>query len=106
MVGSHYGLWGPVYFRLTYASKLITAGAVAMHVANGRLPHACLYAACAEVWVAMITMACLACGTAPSSPHTPNTVTYHEQSRYCRFMIGHSLGRMYISYFLTTFPFI
>ena len=27
-------------------------------------------------------------------PHTPKAVTYHEQSRYCRFMIGHSLGRM------------
>ena len=38
--------------------------------------------------------------------HTPKAVTYHEQSHYCRFMIGHSLGRMDISYFLTTFPFI
>ena len=26
--------------------------------------------------------------------HTPNAVTYHEQPHYCRFMIGHSLGRM------------
>ena len=26
--------------------------------------------------------------------HTPKAVTYHEQSRCCRFMIGHSLGRM------------
>ena len=26
--------------------------------------------------------------------HTPKAVTYHEQSHYCRFMIGHSLGRM------------
>ena len=26
--------------------------------------------------------------------HTPKAVTYHEQSQYCRFMIGHSLGRM------------
>ena len=26
--------------------------------------------------------------------HTPTAVTYHEQSQYCRFMIGHSLGRM------------
>ena len=37
-------------------------------------------------------------------PHTPKGVTYHEQSHYCRFMIGHGLGRMDISYFLTTFP--
>ena len=26
--------------------------------------------------------------------HTPKAVTYHKQSHYCRFMIGHSLGRM------------
>ena len=26
--------------------------------------------------------------------HTPKAVTYHEQPQYCRFMIGHSLGRM------------
>ena len=26
--------------------------------------------------------------------HTPKAVTYHEQSHCCRFMIGHSLGRM------------
>ena len=26
--------------------------------------------------------------------HTPSAVTYHEQPDYCRFMIGHSLGRM------------
>ena len=26
--------------------------------------------------------------------HTPKAVTYHEQSHYCRYMIGHSLGRM------------
>ena len=26
--------------------------------------------------------------------HTPKAVTYHEQSHYCRFMIGHSLGRI------------
>ena len=26
--------------------------------------------------------------------HTPKAVTYHEQSHYCGFMIGHSLGRM------------
>ena len=26
--------------------------------------------------------------------HTPKAVTYHEQSYSCRFMIGHSLGRM------------
>ena len=26
--------------------------------------------------------------------HTPKAVTYHEQSHYCRFMIGHSLGRV------------
>ena len=44
--------------------------------------------------------------TAPLFPHTPKGVTYHEQSHYCRFMIRHSLGRMDISYFLTTFPFI
>ena len=24
--------------------------------------------------------------------HTPKAVAYHEQSHYCRFMIGHSLG--------------
>ena len=45
-------------------------------------------------------------GTAVLSPHTPKAVTYHAQSHYCRFMIGHSLGRMNISYFLTTFPFL
>ena len=38
-------------------------------------------------------------------PHTPKTVPYHEQSHYCRFMIGHSLGCMDISCFLATFPF-
>ena len=26
--------------------------------------------------------------------HTPKAVTYHEQPHHCRFMIGHSLGRM------------
>ena len=26
--------------------------------------------------------------------HTPKAVTYHEQPHYCRFMIGHSVGRM------------
>ena len=26
--------------------------------------------------------------------HTPQAVTYHEQPHCCRFMIGHSLGRM------------
>ena len=26
--------------------------------------------------------------------HTPKAVAYHKQSHYCRFMIGHSLGRM------------
>ena len=26
--------------------------------------------------------------------HTLKAVTYHEQSQYCRFMIGHSLGRI------------
>ena len=26
--------------------------------------------------------------------HTPKAVTYYEQPYYCRFMIGHSLGRM------------
>ena len=36
-------------------------------------------------------------------PHTPKAVTYHEQSHYCRFMIGHSLGRMDISFFLPHF---
>ena len=38
--------------------------------------------------------------------HTPKAMTYREQSHYCRFMIGHSLGRMDIPCFLTTFPFI
>ena len=28
------------------------------------------------------------------SLRTPKAVTYHEQPDYCRFMIGHSLGRM------------
>ena len=36
-------------------------------------------------------------------PHTPKAVTYHEQSHYCRFVIGHSLGRMDISFFLPHF---
>ena len=44
--------------------------------------------------------------TATLSPYTPKAVAYHVQSHYCRFMIGHSLGRMDISNFLTTFPFI
>ena len=26
--------------------------------------------------------------------HTPKAATYHEQSHYCRCMIGHSLGRI------------
>ena len=33
----------------------------------------------------------IACGTVPLSPHTPKAVTYHAQSHYCRFMIGHTL---------------
>ena len=37
-------------------------------------------------------------GTALFSPRTPKAVTYHEQSHYCRSMIGRSLGRMNISY--------
>ena len=45
-------------------------------------------------------------GTAPLPPHTPKAVAYHEQSHYCRFMIGHSLGRMYISYFIITISLI
>ena len=32
--------------------------------------------------------------------HTPKAVTYHEQSHYCWFMIGHSLGRMESRYCL------
>ena len=65
-------------------------------------------------------------GTAPLPPHTLKAVTYHEQSHYCRFMlghslcphhtpkaqshccrfmIGHSLGRIEMSHFITTFPF-
>ena len=32
--------------------------------------------------------------TAPLSPYTPKAVTYHEQSHNCRFVMGHSLGRM------------
>ena len=39
------------------------------------------------------------------APLSPKAVTYHDQSRYCRFVIGHSLGRMDSSYLLTTFPF-
>ena len=31
------------------------------------------------------------------TPHAPTAVSYHEQSHYCRSMIGHSLGRMDIS---------
>ena len=26
--------------------------------------------------------------------HTAKAVTYHEQTDYCRYMIGHSFGRM------------
>ena len=36
----------------------------------------------------------------PLPPHTPKAVTYHEQSHYCRFMIGHSLGAY--GYFLVS----
>ena len=39
-------------------------------------------------------------------PHSPKAVPYHEQSHYRRCMIGHSLGRMDISYCLTPFLFI
>ena len=46
------------------------------------------------------------CCTGPLSPHTPTAVTYHEQLHYCTVMIGYSLGRMAMSYFLTKFPFI
>ena len=35
---------------------------------------------------------------APLSPNTPKAVTYHAQSHYCGFMIGHSLGRIDMSY--------
>ena len=34
------------------------------------------------------------CGKKTGNTHTPKAVTYHEQSHYCKFMIGHSLGRM------------
>ena len=34
------------------------------------------------------------CGKKLGNIHAPKAVTYHEQSHYCRFMIGHSLGRM------------
>ena len=33
------------------------------------------------------------------SLHTPKAVTYHEQSHSCRFVTGHSLGRMESSTF-------
>ena len=49
-------------------------------------------------------------GTAPLSPCTYSNVTYDVPTagrpNYCRFMIGHCLGRIDISYLLTTFPFI
>ena len=51
-----------------------------------------------RLWPIITVGAC----TAPSSPYTPKAVTYH----YCRCMIGHSLGRVDISCFVTTFPFI
>ena len=35
----------------------------------------------------------LGCWGQNTSPY-PKAVTYHEQPHYCRFMIGHSLGRM------------
>ena len=38
--------------------------------------------------------ACLAGAGCKTRLHTPKAVTYHEQPHYCRFMIGHSLGRM------------
>ena len=48
-----------------------------------------------------------ATGPAPLSPNTPKAVCDLScTSRYCRFMIGHSLGRMDVFYFLATFPFI
>ena len=31
---------------------------------------------------------------AKTRPHTPTGVAYHEQSQYCRFMIGHSRGHV------------
>ena len=34
------------------------------------------------------------CSSLHASHSTPKAVTYHEQPHYCRFMIGHSLGRM------------
>ena len=37
---------------------------------------------------------CLSPSTVETRLHTPKAVAYHEQSHYCRFMIGHSLGRM------------
>ena len=44
--------------------------------------------------------------TAPLSPHTPKAVAYNEPTVMWLFMIGHTLGRMDIPYFLATFPFI
>ena len=33
-------------------------------------------------------------GGAKPRLHTPKAVTYHGEPHYCRFMIGHGLGRM------------
>ena len=39
-------------------------------------------------------------------PHTPTAEAYHERTVMWLFMIGHSLGRIDVSYFLSTFPCI
>ena len=36
----------------------------------------------------------LPCGGNCIDLHAPKAVAYHEQSQYCRYMVGHSLGRM------------
>ena len=51
--------WNLVYFRLTYLPTLVTAGAIAMHVANRKLPAVFLHEALAEASVAVLTVLCL-----------------------------------------------
>ena len=67
------------------------------------------HAYAALVTMPLVTMPCHSSLARPCvrhlSYHAPKAVTYHEQSHYCRFMIGHSLGRIDTSYFLTAFFF-
>ena len=55
----------------------------------------CFKMACKQNLDLSCVLVCSTLGAgAKTRLHTPKAVAYHEQPHYCRFMIGHSLGRM------------